>query len=43
MKTNTDENRRRFLAFFSSAGLGSTLLPGVLWAEMHKMTPNLNA
>src|SRR5579863_7307795 len=33
---NTDENRRRFLAYFSGAGLGSTLLPGVLWAEMQQ-------
>src|SRR5947209_10018419 len=29
----TDDSRRRFLAFFSGAGLGSTLLPGVLWAQ----------
>jgi Asp-tRNA(Asn)/Glu-tRNA(Gln) amidotransferase A subunit family amidase len=36
MAKNMDENRRRFLAFFSSAGLGSTLLPGVLWAEMQE-------
>ncbi len=36
MTKNMDENRRRFLAFFSSAGLGSTLLPGVLWAEMQQ-------
>jgi Asp-tRNA(Asn)/Glu-tRNA(Gln) amidotransferase A subunit family amidase len=27
------EDRRRFLAFFTSAGLSSTLLPGVLWAQ----------
>ena len=33
---NTDENRRRFLQYFSGAGLGSTLLPGVLWAEMQQ-------
>ncbi len=26
--------RRRFLAYFSSAGLGSTLLPGVVWARL---------
>ncbi len=36
MTKTMDENRRRFLAFFSSAGLGSTLLPGVLWAEMQQ-------
>jgi len=29
----TDETRRRFLACFSSLGLGGTLLPGVLWAQ----------
>ena len=29
----TDEKRRRFLACFSSMGLGATLLPGVLWAQ----------
>src|SRR5271166_3767468 len=27
-------NRRRFLAYFSSAGLSSTLLPGVLWTQL---------
>src|SRR5580704_13178481 len=31
--TRTDENRRRFLAYFSGTGLGATLLPGVLWAQ----------
>src|SRR6185436_5449966 len=28
-----DDTRRRFLAYFSSVGLGGTLLPGVLWAQ----------
>jgi Asp-tRNA(Asn)/Glu-tRNA(Gln) amidotransferase A subunit family amidase len=28
------EHRRRFLAYFSSAGLASTLLPGVLWTQL---------
>jgi len=28
--------RRRFLGYFTSAGLGSTLLPGVLWAKMQE-------
>jgi hypothetical protein len=35
--TNTTarlHDRREFLAFFSSIGLGSTLLPGVLWAKV---------
>ncbi len=27
------DQRRRFLAYFASAGLSSTLLPGVLWAQ----------
>lgn len=30
---NMDEQRRRFLSTFSAMGLGSTLLPGVLWAQ----------
>ena len=29
-------HRRRFLAQFSSLGLAGTLLPGVLWAEVHQ-------
>ena len=29
-------DRRRFLAAFSSAGVASTLLPGVLWAKMQE-------
>lgn len=32
----TDENRRRFLGYFSGAGLGATLLPGVLWGQMQQ-------
>ena len=28
--------RRRFSAYFAGAGLGSTLLPGVLWARMQE-------
>jgi len=28
--------RRRFLSYFSGAGLASTLLPGVLWARMQE-------
>jgi Asp-tRNA(Asn)/Glu-tRNA(Gln) amidotransferase A subunit family amidase len=30
------DNRRRFLAYFSGAGLGTTLLPGVLWGQMQQ-------
>lgn len=29
-----DETRRRFMAHFAGAGLGATLVPGVLWARM---------
>jgi Asp-tRNA(Asn)/Glu-tRNA(Gln) amidotransferase A subunit family amidase len=29
-----NETRRRFMAYFASAGLGSTLAPGVIWARM---------
>ncbi|HTB14598.1 MAG TPA: amidase [Bryobacteraceae bacterium] len=36
MLNNTGENRRRFLTYFSTAGLGSSLLPGALWAEMQQ-------
>ena len=32
----TEESRRRFLGFFSGAGLGGTLLPGVLWAQVQQ-------
>ncbi len=31
-----NETRRRFMAHFASLGLGSTLLPGVLWAGMQQ-------
>jgi Asp-tRNA(Asn)/Glu-tRNA(Gln) amidotransferase A subunit family amidase len=37
--TNSDKNqltRRRFLAWFSSVGISSTLLPGVLWAKIQE-------
>ena len=32
--SNLDETRRRFLTHFSAIGLGSTLVPGVVWARM---------
>jgi Asp-tRNA(Asn)/Glu-tRNA(Gln) amidotransferase A subunit family amidase len=36
--------RRRFLAYFSGAGLTSTLFPGVLWARMQEeQAPRLTA
>ncbi len=36
-KRPADANtRRRFLAYFSSLGLSSTLLPGALWAGLSK-------
>ncbi len=31
---NTSPDRRAFLGYFTSIGLGGTLLPGVLWAEV---------
>jgi Asp-tRNA(Asn)/Glu-tRNA(Gln) amidotransferase A subunit family amidase len=36
MPTSLDATRRRFIAQFSALGLGSTLLPGVLWAEIQQ-------
>src|SRR5215471_1487957 len=33
---NVDETRRRFMAYFGGLGLGSTLLPGVLWGQMRQ-------
>ncbi|MEO7156576.1 MAG: amidase [Vicinamibacterales bacterium] len=39
---NLDQTRRRFMATFAGAGLGSTLVPGVLWARMQDTaTPKL--
>ena len=36
-RTNRNEHaRRRFLGYFSGAGLGATLFPGVLWARMQE-------
>src|SRR5580692_4189500 len=36
MAITNDETRRRFLSFFSGMGLGGTLLPGVLWAQLQQ-------
>ena len=36
MDTPTGETRRRFLAHFAGMGVGSTLLPGVLWGQMQQ-------
>jgi Asp-tRNA(Asn)/Glu-tRNA(Gln) amidotransferase A subunit family amidase len=33
---NLEETRRRFIGHFAGIGLGSTLLPGVLWARMEQ-------
>ena len=33
---NLDETRRRFMAQFAGAGLGATLLPGVLWTQVQQ-------
>ena len=32
--TNNEQSRRRFIGYFSSVGLSTTLLPGALWAEV---------
>jgi Asp-tRNA(Asn)/Glu-tRNA(Gln) amidotransferase A subunit family amidase len=42
----TAETRRRFLAYFSGAGLSSTLFPGVLWTQLEaqqaqRITPEM--
>jgi Asp-tRNA(Asn)/Glu-tRNA(Gln) amidotransferase A subunit family amidase len=34
VQRTTGHDRRKFLAYFSTIGLGSTLLPGVLWAKI---------
>ncbi|HEY4361316.1 MAG TPA: amidase [Bryobacteraceae bacterium] len=36
MALANEESRRRFLNFFSGLGLGGTLLPGVLWAQLQQ-------
>jgi Asp-tRNA(Asn)/Glu-tRNA(Gln) amidotransferase A subunit family amidase len=36
MHTRKATTRRRFLGYFSSVGLSSTLLPGVLWAKLQE-------
>ena len=36
MLSPTNQSRRRFLGFFSSVGLSTTLLPGVLWARLQQ-------
>src|SRR5215831_11895636 len=33
---NLDETRRRFMGHFAGIGLGSTLLPGVLWGQLQQ-------
>jgi len=37
---NLAETRRRFIAHFAGIGLGSTLVPGVLWARMQDAGTN---
>jgi Asp-tRNA(Asn)/Glu-tRNA(Gln) amidotransferase A subunit family amidase len=41
--SETTYDRRAFMAYFSSVGLGSTLLPGVLWAQVQQQpqTPEI--
>src|SRR5215472_8000466 len=36
MTQSTTYDRRAFMAYFGSIGLGSTLLPGVLWARLQQ-------
>ncbi len=39
-----DDTRRRFMAHFAGIGLGSTLVPGVIWARMQDQgTPRVTA
>jgi hypothetical protein len=33
--SNLDATRRKFMTHFAGIGLGSTLVPGVVWARMH--------
>src|SRR5215510_12832194 len=33
---SVEESRRRFIAYFSSIGLGTTLVPGILWGRMQE-------
>ena len=35
---DVDAARRRFISYFSSIGLSSTLLPGVLWGKMQEQS-----
>ena len=35
-RMSINESRRRFMAYFSSVGLGSTLVPGILWGKMQE-------
>ena len=35
-------SRRRFTAYFSSVGLASTLLPGILWAKVQETDQPIN-
>ena len=37
----TTYDRRAFMAYFSAVGLGSTLLPGVLWAQAQQQGPEI--
>ncbi len=39
--SDTTLDRRAFMAYFSSIGLGSTLMPGVLWAQAAQQGPTI--
>jgi Asp-tRNA(Asn)/Glu-tRNA(Gln) amidotransferase A subunit family amidase len=41
MTQSTTYDRRAFMAYFGSIGLGSTLLPGVLWARLQQQEPEI--
>ncbi len=36
MLHNVEQSRRRLLVCFSAIGLGATMLPGALWAQIHE-------
>lgn len=39
MSIDSTYDRRAFMGYFTSIGLGSTLLPGVLWAQANQQQP----
>ena len=43
MSIDSSYDRRAFMAYFTSIGLGSTLLPGVLWAQANQQVAHCTA